>query len=67
MHKKELIHKFTAFWMKFQSNGENAYPDYDDTADFWLHEMELMLETLIDMTDCPYEKGKLKEYLAENF
>lgn len=67
MESKELKHKFTAFWMKFQQNGENAFPDYDDTADFWLHEMEKMIETIIDMTECSHERGKLKEYLATNF
>lgn len=36
--------------------------EYGD--DFAKSSVENALETVIDLVDCPYEKGKLKEHLA---
>ncbi len=63
---KEQKEKFEIFWQKFiDKHGFPSYPNYEEVADFWIHETETVLETLIDNCDCPYEKGKLKEYLME--
>ena len=63
--KKELKEKFLETYKNHVIDGMEL--KYSETAnrmcEFWLYEMETLLEGILDITDCPYERGKLKDQI----
>ncbi len=38
----------------------------DEIYEWWKEQIDTMLETILDFTECPYERGKLKQYIMQN-
>lgn len=64
--KKELKERFLETYKNHVIDGVEL--KYSETAErmcnFWLYEIETILEGILDITECPYEREKIKEQLA---
>jgi len=63
--KKELKEKFLETYKNHVIDGMEL--KYSQTADrmceFWFLEIENVLESLLDIVECPHERDKLKEQI----